>query len=317
MKPMSRRQALLTTAALGALAARPVWASEARVSLPIPPERRPNAQGVIAFDARSASRRFLPDRNTPTYGYDGAFLGPALRLRRGEAVTIDFTNRLPEPTTVHWHGLIIPGDVDGGPHRPVAPGGRWRPTLPIDQPAATLWFHPHFYPTTAAQVIKGLAGLLIIDDEETDRLALPSRWGIDDIPLGHPGPPLPQRRRLLRCDEHHHGDQRLCRHPAAGQRRGISRGAHRARLGAAARARRVQCPQLPAASLGRSVALRHRLRRRAAGAPGGGERTHAACGRALRTDGGFAAPASRSTWSRCPRARPSCSCRPSMRRCGC
>jgi blue copper oxidase len=189
---MSRRQALQTVAAFGALAALPSWASDARVSLPIPRERRPDAQGVIAFDARSGSRRFLSGRNTPTYGYDGDFLGPALRVRRGQAVTIDFTNRLPEATTVHWHGLIIPGDVDGGPHRPVAPGDRWRPTLPIDQPAATLWFHPHFYPTTAAQVIKGLAGLLIVDDEEADRLALPSRWGIDDIPL------IIQDRRFLR-----------------------------------------------------------------------------------------------------------------------
>ncbi|CAM2148358.1 Multicopper oxidase CueO [Pararobbsia alpina] len=183
MTPMSRREALLTVAALGALAARPVWASNSRNSLPIPHERRPNAQGVIAFDARSATRRFLPSRSTPTYGYDGAFLGPALRVRRGQSVTIDFTNRLPEPTTLHWHGLIIPGDVDGGPHRPVAPGDRWRPTLLVDQPAATLWFHPHFYPSTAAQVIKGLAGLLIVDSDETDRLELPSRWGIDDIPL--------------------------------------------------------------------------------------------------------------------------------------
>lgn len=183
MTPMSRREALLTLAALGALATRPVWASVARVRLPIPPERKPDAQGVIAFDARTASRRFLPDRSTPTYGYGGAFLGPALHMRRGQTVTIDFTNRLPEPTTLHWHGLIIPGDVDGGPHRPVAPGARWRPSLPIDQPAATLWFHPHFYPSNASQVTKGLAGLLIVDDDETDGLALPSRWGIDDIPL--------------------------------------------------------------------------------------------------------------------------------------
>ncbi|WP_250456150.1 multicopper oxidase CueO [Caballeronia sp. ATUFL_M2_KS44] len=183
MLSMSRRRALQTVAALGALAVRPGWAGNARVSLPIPRERRADAQGVIAFDARSASKRFLHGRNTPTYGYDGAYLGPALRVRRGETVTIDFTNRLPEPTTVHWHGLIIPGDVDGGPHRPVASGERWRPTLQIDQPAATLWFHPHFYPSTAAQVVRGLAGLLIVDDEEAERLALPSRWGIDDVPL--------------------------------------------------------------------------------------------------------------------------------------
>jgi blue copper oxidase len=187
MTDLSRRGALVAGATIGAIASlrlSPAFGSEAaRPSLPIPPEIRPDAQGAIAFTAGTGTLPFLPGQPTATYGYNGAFLGPALRLRRGQAVTIDFTNHLPEPTTVHWHGLIIPGDVDGGPHHPVAPGEHWRPLLPIDQPAATLWFHPHFYPTTAAQVIKGLAGLLIVDDDDTDRLPLPSRWGIDDIPL--------------------------------------------------------------------------------------------------------------------------------------
>ncbi|MEP9377682.1 multicopper oxidase CueO [Aquabacter sp. CN5-332] len=187
MTDLSRRSALIGGAAIGTLAALrlpPAFARDAvRPALPIPRELKANTQGVIAFGARAGEMRFLPDRSTPTYGYDGPFLGPALRVRRGQSVAIDFTNQLPEPTTVHWHGLIIPGDVDGGPHYPIAPGAQWRPTLPIDQPAATLWFHPHFYPTTAPQVIKGLAGLLIVDDEEADRLGLPSRWGIDDIPL--------------------------------------------------------------------------------------------------------------------------------------
>ncbi|HUB48142.1 MAG TPA: multicopper oxidase CueO [Acetobacteraceae bacterium] len=187
MTKLSRRRALTTGVASGTIAAlrlTPALAADtARPALPVPSEIRPNAQGVIAFDARAATARFLPGQSTATYGYNAAFLGPALRLRRGQGVTIYFTNRLPEPTTVHWHGLIIPGNVDGGPHQAIAPGGRWHVLLPIDQQAATLWFHPHFYPTTAAQVIKGLAGLLIIDDDDTDRLALPSRWGIDDIPL--------------------------------------------------------------------------------------------------------------------------------------
>jgi blue copper oxidase len=187
MTDLSRRHALVGGAAIGAMMAlrlRPAVAGDAaRPALPIPPELRPDASGAVALSARSGVVSFRPGQPTATYGYDGPFLGPALRLRRGQTVAIDFVNQLPEPTTVHWHGLIIPGDVDGGPHRPVAPGGHWRPSLSIDQPAATLWFHPHFYPTTAAQVIKGLAGLLIIDDEETDRLKLPSRWGVDDIPL--------------------------------------------------------------------------------------------------------------------------------------
>lgn len=146
-------------------------------------EIKPDATGAIAISAQPGATNFRPGMLTETYGYNGRFLGPALRLRRGQTVSIDFANHLSEPTTVHWHGLIIPGSVDGGPHRPIAPGEHWRPTLSIDQPAATLWFHPHFYPTTAAQVIKGLAGLLIVDDDETDRLALPSRWGVNDIPL--------------------------------------------------------------------------------------------------------------------------------------
>lgn len=187
MTDITRRGALLAGASIGAMAAlrlRPATAQgAARPALPIPRQLAADANGVIAFGARVGAIQFRPGSPTPTYGYDGPFLGPALRLRRGKTVTVDFTNGLPEPTTVHWHGLIIPGDVDGGPHAPVAPGGRWRPTLPVDQPAATLWFHPHFYPTTASQVIKGLAGLLIVDDDDTDRLGLPSRWGVDDIPL--------------------------------------------------------------------------------------------------------------------------------------
>jgi blue copper oxidase len=187
MTDLSRRGALVAGAVGGVIAALrllPARGSDnVRPALPIPPEIRPNAQREIALSAGAGTVQFLPGKPTATYGYNGAFLGPALRLRRGQTVTIDFTNHLPESTTVHWHGLIIPGDVDGGPHRPVAPGGHWRPVLSIDQPAATLWFHPHFYPTTASQVTKGLAGLVIIDDDDADGLALPSRWGIDDIPL--------------------------------------------------------------------------------------------------------------------------------------
>lgn len=187
MIDLTRRNMLIAGATSGGVAAwrlaRADTVDAHRPPLPIPREVRASERGAISFSARRGTAMFQSGRSTATYGYDASYLGPALRLRRGEKVAIDFANQLSEPTTVHWHGLIIPGDVDGGPHEPIAPGKRWRPTLSIDQPAATLWFHPHVYPTTASQVIKGLAGLLIIDDKETDRLGLPSRWGIDDIPL--------------------------------------------------------------------------------------------------------------------------------------
>jgi blue copper oxidase len=155
----------------------------ARPALPIPPELRADAAGSIKLDARTGTMRFLGDRETATYGINGPYLGPALRLRRGETVTVQVTNNVPENITMHWHGLIIPGAADGGPHQVIAPGKWWQTELSINQPAATLWFHPHYYPSTAQEVIKGLAGLLIVDDEEAGRLPLPSRWGVNDIPL--------------------------------------------------------------------------------------------------------------------------------------
>ena len=115
----------------------------ARPSLPIPPELRADAAGSIKLEAQTGTMRFLGDRETATYGVNGPYLGPALRLRRGETVTVQVANNVPENITMHWHGLIIPGAADGGPHQVIAPGKSWRTQLSIDQPAATLWFHPH------------------------------------------------------------------------------------------------------------------------------------------------------------------------------
>jgi blue copper oxidase len=183
MTELSRRSVLAAGTAFALCPPPAVAQGTVRTALPIPRELAPDANGEIVFAARVGEMEFSPGCRTPTYGYNGAYLGPALRLRRGRTVTVGFTNGLPEATTVHWHGLIIPGDADGGPHNPVPAGGHWRPKLSVDQPAATLWFHPHFYPTTTTQVTRGLAGLVIVDDEESDQLGLPSRWGVDDVPL--------------------------------------------------------------------------------------------------------------------------------------
>jgi blue copper oxidase len=187
MAQLSRRALLLGGAAasmVGGLRPGRAGAEDsARPAVPIPPELRASANGTIALDLRPGSMRFQGGQDTATYGVNGPYLGPAVRVRRGEKVIAQVTNSLPEDTTMHWHGLIIPGAADGGPHQVISPGKLWRTQLTIDQPAATLWFHPHDYPRTAQQVLKGLAGLLIVDDDEASALPLPSRWGVDDIPL--------------------------------------------------------------------------------------------------------------------------------------
>ena len=121
---------------------------------------------------------------TDTYSYNGlSVLGPTLRLRAGDAVSISVTNALDEATTTHWHGADVPAEDDGGPHSIIEPGATWVADFDVIQPAATLWYHPHFHGKTAEHVYRGAAGLLIIDDDNPAAAALPATYGVDDIPV--------------------------------------------------------------------------------------------------------------------------------------
>ena len=152
--------------------------------LPIPPLMDAGANaGRLALTVQEGSRRFFPDLSTPTLGYNGDFLGPTLRVRNGERVRLQVQNNLKETTTVHWHGLHVPAQWDGGPHQAIEAGGLWQPDFQINQQAATLWYHPHALGRTGEHVYRGLAGLFIIEDEFSERLPLPRDYGIDDIPL--------------------------------------------------------------------------------------------------------------------------------------
>lgn len=122
-------------------------------------------------------------RCTPTWGIDGAYLGPTLRARRGERVLVHVRDALPEPTTLHWHGMHLPPRMDGGPHQMIEPGTTWSPTWRVDQPAATLWYHPHLDGRTAVQVYRGLAGVFVVDDDNPAARQLPHTYGVDDVPV--------------------------------------------------------------------------------------------------------------------------------------
>jgi FtsP/CotA-like multicopper oxidase with cupredoxin domain len=151
---------------------------------PLAPSHR-DGQGRRVFDltAQTGQREFLAGRTTATWGLNGDYLGPTLRASRGEQVQINVRNTLGETTTMHWHGMHLPASADGGPHQPVQPGEVWSPGWRVDQPAATLWYHPHPHGQTERHVYRGLAGMFILDDEPEAALELPREYGVDDIPV--------------------------------------------------------------------------------------------------------------------------------------
>lgn len=137
----------------------------------------------IGLTVQNGSKSFFPGLSTPTYGYNGDFLGPTLLMNKGDSVTLNVTNSLNTSTTVHWHGFHVAPENDGGPHQLILPSATWSPAFKIRNEAATYWYHPHGEGKTEMQVSKGLAGIIIIRDSAEASYALPRTYGVDDFPL--------------------------------------------------------------------------------------------------------------------------------------
>lgn len=95
----------------------PLKDSKGLNELPIPPLLQKSTTENVDYTltAQKGKRMLLEGQETETYGYNGDFLGPVLKLRKVESVRIKTVNELDEDTTFHWHGLDVPGDVDGVP----------------------------------------------------------------------------------------------------------------------------------------------------------------------------------------------------------
>jgi len=156
-------------------------------TLPVPPllPFTTSADGTKQFQlqAQAGSTQFGTSAITGTYGYNGSYLGPTIQVKQNVNVEFTIKNQLGEATSVHWHGLRIPASMDGGPHQSIPAGGTWSPQFTINQPAATLWYHPHQLGQTGAQVYKGLAGFFLVEDTHSASLDLPKIYGVDDIPV--------------------------------------------------------------------------------------------------------------------------------------
>ena len=125
---------------------------------------------------------FYADSNSDNTSNNQSLM-PTLRMHENDNVQITYHNKLGETTTMHGHGMHLPANQDGGPHSCIENNTTWTATYTVKQKASTNWYHPHLSGKTGEHVYKGLAGMIIVDDAESDALDLPKRYGIDDIPL--------------------------------------------------------------------------------------------------------------------------------------
>jgi FtsP/CotA-like multicopper oxidase with cupredoxin domain len=127
------------------------------------PFRMDNGVKVFELTASPVRWTILPGIIVDAYAYNGQIPGPRIHIRQGDRVRIDVHNRLPEKTTVHWHGLILPNQMDGPAEitqPPILPGGSYRYEFTATQ-HGTYFYHPHAKPDRTQAL--GLYGALIID----------------------------------------------------------------------------------------------------------------------------------------------------------
>lgn len=163
------------------------------------PLRLPGRDGLLAevdvvspitLRAQQTEVALLPGKATLISAYAGtvdgrSVLNPLLRVRRGEAIDVTLVNELKEPTTIHWHGLSVDEVNDGSGLHVVEPGKQARYRLRVLNRAGLYWYHAHPHHLTGQQLQQGLAGLLLVEDDEelALRKRLNLRWGERDLPL--------------------------------------------------------------------------------------------------------------------------------------
>jgi FtsP/CotA-like multicopper oxidase with cupredoxin domain len=124
--------------------------------------RLPNTVEV-SITAAIATLSLQPGVTSEVFAYNGSVPGPTLDVREGDHVIVHFRNNLPEPTTVHWHGIHLPFESDGSPFHPIKPGETHDYEFTVRPgTAGTYWYHPHPDHRTGFAIGKGLFGGIVV-----------------------------------------------------------------------------------------------------------------------------------------------------------
>jgi len=152
--------------------------------IPLGGAAAPTEQQIVAAP-RSFSLTGSAAAVTAGWGYGDAFPPPTLRIKLGDTLRVRLINRLPEHTSIHWHGIRLPNAMDGVPYLtqpPVEPGAEFVYEFrPPD--AGTFWYHPHC--NSIEQIGRGLMGVLVVENPDdppfdADIVCLYRDWRFDE-----------------------------------------------------------------------------------------------------------------------------------------
>lgn len=127
-----------------------------------------NGEKVFHLVAEPVKQEFAPGFVVNAWGYNGSTPGPTIEAFEGDRVKILVTNRLPEPTTIHWHGILVPNSMDGVSglnQAPIQPGETFSYEFTLRQ-HGTYMYHPHYDEMT--QIAMGMKGFFIIHPKEPE-----------------------------------------------------------------------------------------------------------------------------------------------------
>jgi FtsP/CotA-like multicopper oxidase with cupredoxin domain len=144
------------------------------------------AEVSLTLEARELDWTFAPDRSLRGFGFNGGVPGPLIEAGVGDTVRARLINHLSQPTTIHWHGLRVPADMDGteAVQPPVQPGDAFDYEFVVPD-AATFWYHSHVNETE--QLERGLYGALIVRGQDEPTLDRERCLVLDDVKLDSSG----------------------------------------------------------------------------------------------------------------------------------
>lgn len=184
MLPCSRREFIQRTLLAGALAGlpQPLLAAN-RPPLQCPPLIEARRGRPIVLTMEEMGYKLDGKHSVAVWGFNGNYLGPTIRIKSGAFAKLNYHNNLPQNVALTIQGLQASGELFGGAARVLRKGDSWAPIVPIEQPAATCWYHAATLANSAYQTYRGLLGMWQIEDDASQKANLPHNYGVNDIPL--------------------------------------------------------------------------------------------------------------------------------------